>query len=290
MTLSSHHPLERSGLKFWQVDSFAAAPFRGNPAAVFVYEGPLPDDFMKNIAIEMNLSETAFIQIRPGQNPLLRWFMPMAEIDLCGHATLAAAHIMMTEIQPSLNDITFDTKFVGPLHVQKDNWAYRQIYRQVYRMDFPSRLGERQDISDVPEFVITAINPDHRPHTAYKSRDLMLVYKDETIIQEAQPDFHALKNYPDFIIITAQSQNPEYDFISRFFCADDAVTEDPVTGSAHSTLAPYWADQLGKTKLRAYQASKRGGDLGIEISNNRIFISGQALTIFSGVFYPDVPT
>ncbi len=261
-------------LDFWQVDSFSDQPFKGNPAAVFILHEELSDELMQNIAIEMNLSETAFVLIREGQNPLLRWFTPMFEIDLCGHATLASAHIYMTEVQPDLNEVTFETKFVGPLKVDKADTGYR--------MDFPSRLGERQEISDIPEFVIDAITDKAKPHTAYKSRDLMLVYDNEQIIHDIDPDFNALMKYKDFIIVTAKSNNPKYDFISRFFCADDGIAEDPVTGSAHCTLAPYWADRLEKTDLKAYQASKRGGELDLKVTEERILITGKAVTVING--------
>jgi PhzF family phenazine biosynthesis protein len=264
-----------SPLNFWQVDAFTNQPFKGNPAAVFVLSEELNDALMQNIAIEMNLSETAFVLIREGQNPLLRWFTPMFEIDLCGHATLASAHIIMTEIDPCLNEVIFDTKFVGALKVEKT--------RLGYQMDFPSRLGEKQEIDDIPNYVLDALTTKARPHTAYKSRDLMLVYDDEQIIHTIAPNFNALQNYKDFIIVTAKSDNSRFDFISRFFCADDGIAEDPVTGSAHCTLGPYWSQVLGKTDLKAYQASKRGGEIGLKITENRVLVTGEAVTLISGM-------
>ena len=259
-------------MKFWQVDAFTNEPFKGNPAAVFILNEELPDSLMLNIAIEMNLSEAAFVLLRDGRNPLLRWFTPMFEIDLCGHATLASAHVFLTEIHPDLAEVTFDTKFVGQLSVSRN--------KDSYTMDFPSRLGERIEISDIPPFVLDALT-DVRPIEAYKARDLMLVYENETTIHGINPDFNALKAYKDFIISTAKS-GEKYDFISRFFCADDGIAEDPVTGSAHCTLAPYWAQKLGKKHLKAYQASKRGGDLTLEVLPERILISGQAVTVLEG--------
>lgn len=261
-------------LKFWQVDSFAQEPFKGNPAAVFVLDEELDDQLMQNIAVEMNLSETAFILLRDGQNPLLRWFTPMFEIDLCGHATLASAHIYLTEVCPDLKEVTFDTKFVGPLQVQKKELGYT--------MDFPSRPGEKIDIQDIPASVMSGLCIDSKPIDAYKARDLMLVYEDEQTIRDINPDFNMLAKYDDFIIVTAPSSDRKYDFISRFFCADDGIAEDPVTGSAHCTLTPYWSQKLGKEKLRAYQASKRGGELDCEIVGDRILISGSALTVIEG--------
>jgi len=263
-----------SHLNFWQVDAFTNQPFEGNPAAVFVLSEELDDALMQNIAIEMNLSETAFVLLREGHNPVLRWFTPMKEIDLCGHATLATAHIIMTEIEPDLKEVTFDTKFVGALKVEKISKGYQ--------MDFPSRLGEKQEIADIPSYVLDALTTEAKPHTAYKSRDLMLVYSDEQTIHSIAPDFNALHNYKDFIIITAKSNNSKYDFISRFFCADDGISEDPVTGSAHCTLGPYWSDQLGKTDLKAFQASRRGGEIGLKIMENRVLVIGEAVTVMDG--------
>jgi PhzF family phenazine biosynthesis protein len=261
-------------LNFWQVDAFTNQPFKGNPAAVFVLHQELSDELMQNIAIEMNLSETAFILIRKSQNPLLRWFTPMFEIDLCGHATLASAHIFMTEIYPEKDEIIFDTKFVGTLKVKKIGLGYQ--------MDFPSRLGEKQEIDNIPNYVLDALTTKARPHTAYKSRDLMLVYDDEQIIHTMVPDFNALNKYNDFIIVTAKSSDSRFDFISRFFCADDGIAEDPVTGSAHCTLGPYWSQHLGENDLKAYQASKRGGQIGLAIKENRVLITGEAVTVISG--------
>lgn len=262
----------QSSLKFWQVDAFTTEPFKGNPAAVFMLEKPLSDELMQNIAIEMNLSETAFVLLTPGKNPLLRWFTPMIEIDLCGHATLASAHIYLTEIHPELSSVTFDTKFVGPLQVNKrDN---------LYTMDFPSRPGKKLDITDIPSFVLDALTPT-RPIEAYQARDLMLVYDDEKVIRDITPDFNALMKYDNFIIVTARSTG-QHDFISRFFCADDGIAEDPVTGSAHCTSAPYWSRILNKKHLKAYQASKRGGELILELTDDRVLISGNAITVMDG--------
>ena len=260
--------------QFWQVDSFTTEPFKGNPAAVVILKEELSDDLMQNIAIEMNLSETAFIFLRDDANPLLRWFTPMFEIDLCGHATLASAHIYLTELMPELNIVTFDTKFVGPLNVSKANSGYV--------MDFPSRLGDKLEINTIPDFVLDALTTEARPHTAYKARDLMLVYDDPEVVRNMEPDFNTLMKYKDFIIVTAKSDNTEYDFISRFFCADDGIAEDPVTGSAHCTLTPYWSRILGKNAMKAYQASKRGGNLHVEQTGERINITGDAVTVIEG--------
>ena len=260
-------------LKFWQVDAFTNVAFKGNPAAVFILEEELNDNLMQNIAIEMNLSETAFVLLRPNQNPYLRWFTPMFEIDLCGHATLASAHVYFSQIMQSVDQITFDTKFAGPLTVNKNH--------NYLTMDFPSRPGKEIDLLSIPDYVkknLSAVDPIH----ARKSRDLMLVYKDEETILNMNPNFNELMNYDDFIIVTAKSKSVDYDFISRFFCASDGISEDPVTGSAHCTLTPYWSFQLNTKHLKAFQASKRGGYLDLEIINDRINISGETVTILDG--------
>ena len=263
-------------LKFWQVDSFTKEAFKGNPAAVVILEEEISDEILQNIAVEMNLSETAFIYEKEQAKPLLRWFTPMVEIDLCGHATLAAAHIYLTELHPELNEVNFATRWVGDLKVEKSNLGYS--------MNFPQRPGEQLRIEDVPSYVLDGISEEHRPHTAYKSRDLMLVYNDAKALRNFKVDFNALSKYPDFIIVTAESHDDKYDFISRFFCADDGISEDPVTGSANCTTAPYWSKQLGKTYLKAYQASKRGGEIDIEMidADNRLIISGPAVTVIDG--------
>ncbi len=266
-------------MRFWQVDAFTSEPFKGNPAAVFVLDKELPDELMQNLAIEMNLSETAFILLREGENPLLRWFTPMFEIDLCGHATLASTHIYLTEIRPDLNEVTFDTRWVGPLHVTKKADSF-------YTMNFPSRLGDKVDVETVPSFVLEALG-GAKPVEAYKARDLMLVYDDPAYVRAMDPDYNALMKFKEFIIVTAKSDDAKYDFISRFYCADDGIAEDPVTGSAHCTLAPYWSLQTGKTSMLAYQASKRGGELQLEVTPDRIFISGPALTVLDGTLRLD---
>jgi PhzF family phenazine biosynthesis protein len=259
-------------MRFWQVDAFTKEPFKGNPAAVFVLQEPLTDAVMQNIALEKNLSETAFVLERKGQNPLLRWFMPIGEIDLCGHATLASAHIYLTEIHPNLNEVAFDTKVAGPLRVTRQD--------STYTMDFPARHGEAVDVKSVPAFVLDALTKA-RPVEARQARDLMLVYEDENTIRTLQPDLNALTKFDKFIIVTAKSAAP-YDFISRFFCAADGVPEDPVTGSAHCTSAPYWAKKLGKNKLKAFQTSQRGGELLLEVTPDRVYITGHAVTVFEG--------
>ncbi|PWU20683.1 MAG: isomerase [Bdellovibrio sp.] len=297
-------------MKFWQVDAFTSRPFGGNPAAVVILEKPLPDEVLQNIAAEMNLSETAFIHEANGQ-PFLRWFTPKVEVDLCGHATLAAAHIYLTHFSACGGfathasqepEVTFATKFAGPLKVQRVD--------RLYTMNFPARPGQQLNLHEVPEFVLNALT-SHRPVAAFQARDLMLVYGNEDIVRAMDPDFSSLKKFDKWIIVTSllNSSNPSiasnpsnvsrpenspaglpanFDFISRFFCAGDGIDEDPVTGSAHCTSTPYWARVLKKNKLRAYQASSRGGDLTVELVDDRVLISGEAISVFEGRIYPSV--
>lgn len=266
-------------MKFWQVDAFTNTPFKGNPAAVFILDNPLADDIMQNIAIEMNLSETAFILIREGQNPLLRWFTPAYEVDLCGHATLASAHIYMKDYDGDCTSISFDTLRAGTLKVTKQDAGYV--------MDFPQRGGDAVALADIPKNVIAALG-GAEPIAAVKARDLMLVYADADDVRNMSPDFSALKAYPDPIIVTAEGPDDDVDCISRFFIPNHGIDEDPVTGSAHCTIAPYWAKILGKNELKAYQASKRGGHLGLQLNGQRLNISGQAVTILHGALSENI--
>jgi PhzF family phenazine biosynthesis protein len=259
-------------VKFWQVDAFATEAFKGNPAVVFVFDRDVDDVTLQNIATEMNQSETAFIFTNKGDKPLLRWFTPLLEVDLCGHATLASAHIWMSEIKPEATEVTFTTKWVGDLKVTKGEAGYT--------LNFPARAGEKIDLATVPAEVLASLS-DKRPIEAWSARDLMLVYEDEETVRTAKVDYAALRKQKQWISITAPAR--DYDFVSRFFCIDEGM-EDPVTGSAHCTLTPYWEKRLGKTELKAWQASARGGALSLKLEGDRVLITGPALTLYSGQF------
>ena len=263
-------------MKFWQVDAFTKDPFKGNPAAVFVLEQEISDDLMQNIAIEMNLAETAFVLLRDNQNPLIRWFTTAAEIDLCGHATLASSHIYFSEFFPKEASVTFDTKWVGELTIQNNNGRYK--------MDFPLWPGEEKSIETLPAKTLNALSAD-KPNKAFQHRDLMLVYENEETIRNMQPDMNALLEYKAGIIVTSLTDDNNYDFISRSFWADNIPQEDPVTGSAHCMLAPYWSKQLNKQNMMAWQASPRGGALKLDIENERLFITGDAITVLEGKMF-----
>ena len=260
----------------YQVDAFTSDIFGGNPAAVVPLQEWLPDEVMQKIAIENNLSETAFF-VPDGDGFHLRWFTPTYEIDLCGHATLATSYIILSELYPDTEMVTFKTNVAGDLTVTQS--------ANKLTMDFPVRAGEQVDIDSIPDVVLSSMDSP-RPIEAYKARDLMLVYDDEDFVRNTQPDFSQLIKYPDAVIITSETKDEKYDFISRFFCPYDmGIPEDPVTGSAHCTLAPYWSNRFNKTIMKARQVSERGGDLDLEIKNDRLFISGEAKLYLKGVIY-----
>lgn len=255
--------------KLYQVDAFTDEPFKGNPAAVCLLEGPEPDAWMQSVASEMNLSETAFL-LPEGTGWRLRWFTPKTEVDLCGHATLASAEVLF-ETQPTLrgNPIRFQTRS-GDLLAR---WTSEGV-----ELDFPAMIFEPITITAAVESVL-----GFKPINAVYSGDYFLFEaQDETLIRQAQPDFVALEQLPmPEVIITAASKDPEFDFISRFFAPQLGVDEDPVTGSAHCLLAPYWAKKLGKQVFNAFQASPRGGRLHLSLKGNRVLITGKAKFFFT---------
>ncbi|MEM6811323.1 MAG: PhzF family phenazine biosynthesis protein [Pseudomonadota bacterium] len=257
----------------YQVDAFTSEVFGGNPAAIVPLDKWLPDNVMQKIAIENNLSETAFF-VPDGEDFHLRWFTPTYEIDLCGHATLATSYVIFNELGYTRDKIRFKTNEAGDLFVTKNG--------NKLTMDFPARAGESIDIDEIPDIVFEALDSP-KPIAAYKSRDLMLAYDNEDFIRNTKPDFSKLIQYNPAVIITSETKDTNYDFISRFFCPYDmGIPEDPVTGSAHCTLAPYWAKHFDKQNLTARQVSERGGDLFLELKNDRVFISGEAILYMKG--------
>lgn len=260
--------------RIFQVDAFTDEPFRGNPAAVCLLEKPQPDSWMQDMAREMNLSETAFLlKIQEGFS--LRWFTPKTEVSLCGHATLASAHILWEEeiLQPA-EEAIFLTKS-GKLIASKKNNGIE--------MDFPSISVED---ADAPKSLIGAlkIKPSYIGRYVRSSGPSYLIeVESEDILKNMDPDFGRL-GFEDAkaIIVTTISKSSCYDFVSRFFAPALGIDEDPVTGSAHCYLAPYWARKLQKNELVGYQASKRSGVVHCRVSGNRVFLKGKAVTIFRG--------
>ena len=262
----------------YQVDAFADRPFAGNPAAVCPLTTPQSDAWMQNVAAEMNLAETAFLlpQAEGGYN--LRWFTPAIEVDLCGHATLASAHILWeTGILPPTEAARFQTRS-GLLTCRKAG--------ETITMDFPA---EAPHPAEPPAGMIEALNVT--PLWTGRNRfDSVIQVETERIVRELTPDFSALAasfaaqgvEWYRGVIVTAQSQDGAFDFVSRCFYPPAGVMEDPVTGSAHCALAPFWAERLGKSALIGYQASARGGIVAASVSGDRVLLGGQAVTVLRG--------
>jgi len=255
-------------IPIYQADAFTDKLFGGNPAAICPLTEWLPDDTMQQIAKENNLAETAFF-VKNDTGYLLRWFTPEYEIDLCGHATLASAHILFTELAYGGDTIHFDTVKAGTLIVKRDS--------DKYTMDFPCR----QPIPiETPNGLVEALGGPE-PTAILRSRDYFVVYDTEEEITELSPDMFALSKMDTVgIIVTAPGKNS--DFVSRFFAPGAGIPEDPVTGSAHCNLIPYWAKIFGKDKLHAYQLSARKGELWCELKGDRVLMSGKAVTYLKG--------
>ena len=254
-------------LELFQVDSFTNKIFEGNPAGV-IFSEFLSNEVMQKIALENNLSETAFVY-EEGNDYRIKWFSPLMEIDLCGHATLAAAHIYFTEIDRDADSITFISSKNGSLEVtRKNNYLY---------LNFP--VDQYAPIS-IDDDLINMIG--ETPIEAFKGRDdIMCIFEDESIIYNIEPNKSLLKLFPvRGLIVSAKSL--DYDFVSRCFFPITGVDEDPVTGSAHTTLTPYWAKQLGKDSLLAKQVSSRGGELNCVLEGDRVIIGGEAVTYLKG--------
>ncbi len=258
-------------IPIYQADAFTNQLFGGNPAAVCPLAEWLPDETMQKIAIENNLAETAFF-VKTPTGYHLRWFTPEYEIDLCGHATLATAHIIFTELGYTGDTILFDTQKAGKLKVTKDG--------NFYTLDFPSRPPYP---AEMPAGLLEGLNHKMPVHVL-RSRDYFLVYDNEQDIIDMQPNHFLLSKIDAVgIIITAPGKN--VDFVSRFFAPAAGVPEDPVTGSAHCNLIPYWAEKLGKTQMHAYQLSSRKGELWCEHKGDRVLMSGEAVTYLKGEIY-----
>jgi len=254
------------------IDAFTDTLFRGNPAAVIITDGWLSEDLMKSIASENNLSETAFLVMDEAYTYQIRWFSPLTEIDFCGHATLASAFVIFNK-NPELSNIKFFAKAVGVLSVVKTDSGGIE-------MDFPNTNPEK--VKDVPANLKSGLSID--PVEVYRnSQAYFVVYESESEVLSVVRDNESLKHLkPLDVVVTCQAESKEYDFISRYFWPANGGDEDPVTGSIHTGLAPFWAERLGKTELVAYQASSRGGVLNCTVSGDRVFISGNAIQYLKG--------
>ena len=261
-------------IKIYQVDAFTDTLFGGNPAAVCPLNEWLSDAMMQRIAAENNLAETAFFVPNSSSDGYeLRWFTPELEIDLCGHATLATAHIIFTEMSPTSEEVNFQTKTAGPLTVT------RHKEKAMYTLNFPARPAAK---ADLPHGLLLALHSGITPREVYKARDHMLVYETEADVKNLSPDFTALAKINAVFSVIATAPGDEVDFVSRFFSPGAGIPEDPVTGSAHCSLIPYWAERLGKNQLHAYQTSARRGELWCENKGDRVLISGKAVTYLKG--------
>ena len=258
-------------LELYQIDAFTNQIFGGNPACVVPLTEWLPDEILLKIAKENAVAETAFF-VNKGEKIHLRWFTPDIEMDLCGHATLATAHCLKSILKYLSNTIVFET-LSGDLTVVAEN--------DFYFLDFPSRMPIE---SDLPEEISKSLNI--QPKEIYKSRDYVLVYDSEENIKQIQINrqfFDQINLGPGGVIVTAKGK--DCDFVSRFFTPQATILEDPVTGSAHCSLIPFWANRLQKNELKAIQLSDRIGNLNCLNKENRVIISGQARTYSIGNFW-----
>jgi PhzF family phenazine biosynthesis protein len=259
----------------FQVDAFADRPFAGNPAAVCPLDAPLSEALMQDIAAENNLSETAFFY-RDGAGFNLRWFTPTVEVELCGHATLASAFVILTELEPTLAEVTFQTRS-GPLKVSRREG-------DLFELDFPlyppapvedgsARIAEiASALGDAPVELLAA-------------RSYLAVFANAGAIRRLTPDMVALARVGTGVCVTAPADGetpPGVDFVSRYFAPSHGIAEDPVTGSSFCTLAPYWSRRLGKDRLRARQVSRRGGEVLSRVAGQRVLIAGRAQLVLVG--------
>lgn len=254
-------------MKYYIIDAFTDELFKGNTAGVCLLEEWPEEAIMQKIAFENNLSETAFI-VKREDHYGLRWFSPEVEIDLCGHATLASAFVVANFADRNADVMRFETKS-GLLTVAKTN--------DIYEMDFPARKPKRIELTAEMNKAIGLPALE-----AYLSRDLLLLLENEGQVQNLTPDFELIKKLPDCFAIIVTAKGEKVDFVSRFFAPGIGVPEDPVTGSAHATLIPFWAERLAKEKMVAMQLSKRGGTLLCKNCGDRVKLAGKAALYLQG--------
>lgn len=259
------------GIPFYQVDAFTCGQFTGNPAAVCVLKDWLAVELMQNIAMENNLAETAFI-VPEGNEWLIRWFTPVTEVDLCGHGTLASSFVVINILEPERQEVTFHTMNMGDLVVRKKT--------DMLELDFPTDTLHK---CDLPRLVMESLGKE--PVECFVGRsDFLLLFGSEAEILALRPDFRKLAMADGRgIIVTAPGSNA--DFVSRFFAPQAGIDEDPVTGSAHTTLTPFWSVRLGKASMTARQLSARKGYLECTLKSNRTLIAGRAVLFLEGEIF-----
>ena len=257
-------------IRIVQVDAFTNKAFGGNPAAVCVLPSAPSDDWMRNIAREMNLSETAFLTPHDG-GYRLRWFTPAVEVDLCGHATVASAHVLWQDghLKPG-EQARFHTRSGLLLADQRGEWI---------ELDFPAKIVTA---AEPPAELLPALGIEKAAFVGKNAFDYLVEVDSEETVRQMSPDHSTLRKIPvRGIIVTARSTGGEFDFVSRFFAPGSGIDEDPVTGSAHVALGPYWSERLGKTEFVAFQASERGGVVRVRLQGDRVLLGGQAVTVMT---------
>ena len=260
-------------VRLFQVDAFTDRPFSGNPAAVCLLPEPRDPRWMQQVASEMNLSETAFVQDRRDGDLELRWFTPTTEVDLCGHATLAGAHVVWEEaIYPHTTELRFHTRS-GPLLARRSEAGIE--------IEFPARP---EVAAEPPQGLLEALAVEPE-YVGRNEADYLIELASESAVRSVQPDFRRLAGVPmRGVAVTAAASSAaapsRYDFVSRFFAPAVGVDEDPVTGSAHCCLGPFWQGRLGRDRLTGFQASSRGGFVDLWVAGERVVLSGQAVTVF----------
>jgi PhzF family phenazine biosynthesis protein len=255
-------------LAIYQVDAFTEQVFGGNPAAVIPLEDWIDAALMQKIAMENNLSETAFI-VKTDDGYHIRWFTPGFEIDLCGHATLASAYVIKNFLEPHIQEINFTTEKAGPLRTT--------VKEGVYTLDFPARMPVP---TELPEGLMASLGASAAVEVL-RSRDYFVVLPNEEAVRNVEPDYTLMEKLDTVgVIVTARGH--EADAVSRCFYPGAGIPEDPVTGSAHCNIVPYWAAKLGKTKLQCQQLSARGGELACELAGDRVLMSGKCVLFLEG--------
>lgn len=258
-------------LPLFQVDAFTNRPFLGNPAGVVLLDAPRPDSWMLSVAREMNLSETAFL-LSEGKVYRLRWFTPAVEVTLCGHATLASAHILWEQGLLSADETAVFETLSGRLTAKRtsDGWI---------ALDFPARLCEP---AIPPQGLLESLGIERAVYTGKYKEDYLIELENEDALRALKPDFIRLQQVETRgVVVTAKASRGEYEVVSRFFAPAVGVNEDPVTGSAHCAVAPYWSAKLKRDTMLAFQASARGGVLRIRHAGKRVILEGQAVTVFT---------
>jgi predicted PhzF superfamily epimerase YddE/YHI9 len=260
--------MKMTPIRIVTVDAFTNTPFAGNPAAVCVLPEPRPEEWLRNVAREMNLSETAFLLPREGDFNL-RWLTPAVEVDLCGHATLASAHVLWEDGHlPAGQQARFHTRSGLLTADRRGEWI---------ELNFPVKASVR---AEPPPELLPSLGIASPICVGKNAFDYLVEVESEEQVRRLQPDFGTLKKIGvRGVMVTARSSDPRFDFVSRFFAPGSGIDEDPVTGSAHTALGPHWSKLLGKSEMTGYQASARGGVVRVRMNGDRVILGGQAVTV-----------